>query len=73
VRRGDGWMDSITVDPKDVGNSEEVPEYDPTKLPKEVVAELRVLKVRKKTTICLVVRSDIDLAMGDRAEMRVGF
>jgi hypothetical protein len=73
VRRGDGWLESITVDPKDVGNSQEVPEYDPTKLPKEVVAELRVLKVRKKTTICLVVRSDIDLAMGDRAEMRVGF
>ena len=73
VRRGDLWMESITVNPTEVGNSAEVPEYDPARLPKEVVAELRVLKVRKKTTICLVVRSDIDLAMGDRAEMRVGF
>ena len=31
------------------------------------------LKVRKKTTIALVVRSDTDLAIGDRVEMRTGF
>jgi hypothetical protein len=73
VRRGDLWMESISVNPTEVGNSAEVPQYDPKELPKEVVAELRVLKVRKHTTICLVVRSDIDLATGDRAEMRVGF
>jgi hypothetical protein len=73
VRRGDGWMESIDVEPTEVGNVTEVPEYDQAVLPKEVVAELRVLKVRKKTTVALVVRSDTDLAIGERAEMRVGF
>jgi hypothetical protein len=73
VRRGDDWQETITADPVELGNIVEVPEYDPSVLPKEVVAELRVLKVRKKTTIALVTRSDTDLALGDQAEMRVGF
>jgi len=73
VRRGDSWLSSIDVDPVEVGNVTEVPEYDEATLPKEVFAELRVLKVRKNTTIALVVRSDTDLKIGDRAEMRVGF
>ena len=73
VRRGDTWMQSIDVDPTEIGNVTEVPEYDQAALPKEVVAELRVLKVRKKTTVALVVRSDTDLAIGERAEMRAGF
>jgi len=73
VRRGDGWMESIDVEPTEVGNATVVPEYDQAVLPKEVVAELRVLKVRKKTTVALVVRSDTDLAIGERAEMRSGF
>ena len=73
VRRGDAWLSSIDVDPVEVGNASEVPEYDEASLPKEVFAELRVLKVRKNTTIALVVRSDTDLKIGDRAEMRIGF
>ena len=73
VRRGDTFMQGLDVDPMEVGNVTEVPEYDQTVLPKEVVAELRVLKVRKKTTVAVVVRSDTDLAIGERAEMRAGF
>jgi hypothetical protein len=73
VRRGDGWMESIDVNPTEVGNVTEVPEYDQAVLPKEVVAELRVLKVRKNTTVAVIVRADTDLALGDRAEMRAGF
>jgi len=73
VRRGDNWMESIEVDPTEVGNVTEVPPYSPEDLPKEVVAELRVLKVRKNTTVALITRADTDLAIGDSAEMRTGF
>jgi hypothetical protein len=73
VRRGDDWMSSIRAEPTHLGNIAEVPPYDPASLPKEVVAELRVIKVRKTTTVALVTRSDTDLAIGDLAEMRAGF
>jgi hypothetical protein len=73
VRRGDDWLESIGAEPTELGNITEVPEYDPKSLPKEVVAELRVIKVRKNTTVALVTRSDTDIASGDVAEMRVGF
>ena len=73
TRRGDEWMESIWDDPQRMGNIVEVPEYEKEPLPKEVVAELRVLKVRKYTTIALVTRSDVDLRLGDVAEMRPGF
>lgn len=73
VRRGDSWLSGIRAKPTDLGNIAEVPEYDPDSLPKEVIAELRVIKVRKKTTIALITRSDLDLAIGDTAEMRSGF
>jgi hypothetical protein len=42
-------------------------------LPKEVVAEMRVIKVRKNTTVALITRSDVDIAIGDTVEMRTGF
>ncbi|MFI5305856.1 MAG: LysM peptidoglycan-binding domain-containing protein [Polyangiales bacterium] len=73
VRRGDDWLQTLTGTPVGMGNVVEVPKYDPSALPKEVIAELRVLKVRKNTTVALVTRSDLDLAMGDTAEMRTGF
>jgi len=73
VRRGDAWLASIDTDPRNLGNIAEVPDYDPKLLPKEVIAELRVLKVRKDTTIALVTRSDYDIALGESAEMRAGF
>jgi hypothetical protein len=73
VRRGDEWLAGIMAKPTDMGNIADVPEYDPSVLPKEVVGELRVIKVRKTTTIAMVIRSDVDLKEGDAAEMRVGF
>jgi hypothetical protein len=73
VRRGDVWLEGLRTKATDVGNIAEVPPYDPDLLPKEVVAELRVVKVRKNTTIAIITRSDIDLAIGDTAEMRSGF
>jgi hypothetical protein len=73
VRRGDDWMRNISSDPQDLGNLTPIPEYDETSLPKEVIAELRVIKVRKNTTIALVTRSDTDIFLGDTAELRPGF
>lgn len=73
VRRGDDWLDTIDAEPTEIGNVTEVPPYDKQELPKEVVAELRVLKVRKKTTIAIITRSDTDLSLGDAVEMRAGF
>ena len=40
-------VERIDAKPEDLGNVTEVPRYDPSILPKEVVAELRVIKVRK--------------------------
>jgi hypothetical protein len=73
VRRGDSWLSSLKTSPTAVGNIAEVPAYDPSLLPKEVIAELRVIKVRKATTVAIITRSDVDVAIGDTAEMRTGF
>lgn len=73
VRRGDDWMRTLEMDPEELGNIGPVPDYDEDSLPKEVIAELRVIKVRKKTTIALVIRSDTDIVLGDTAELRPGF
>lgn len=73
VRKGDDWMESLDRDPEQMGNIVEVPPYRREELPKEVVAELRVVKVRKNTTIALVTRSDYDILQGETAEMRAGF
>jgi len=73
VRRGDDWMRNLEADPEELGNLTSVPEYDESALPKEVIAELRVIKVRKNTTIALVTRSDTDIFLGDTAELRPGF
>jgi hypothetical protein len=73
VRRGDDWMRNLETDPEELGNLTPVPEYDEEALPKEVIAELRVIKVRKNTTIALVIRSDTDIFLGDVAELRPGF
>lgn len=73
VRRGDAWLDVRKRPAKEMGNIVEVPEYKKEEFPKEVVAELRVVKVRKKVTVALVTRSDTDLVQGETVEMRQGF
>lgn len=73
VRRGDDWRATLKAEPLKQGNIVDVPPYDEESLPKEVIAELRVLKVRKNTTIALITRSDLDVHIGDQCEMRVGF
>jgi len=73
VRRGDNWQDVLSRPADQMGNIVPIPKYKKEDLPVEVVAELRVVKVRKKVTIALITRSDTDVFQGDRVEMRVGF
>jgi hypothetical protein len=73
LRRGDDWRESVLASTVDVGNVVSPPPYDIDDYPDEAVAELRVIKVRDKTTIALVTRSDTNIALGDRVEMLKGF
>jgi hypothetical protein len=73
VRRGDNWLDVLSRPAEQMGNIVPIPKYNKADLPVEVVAELRVVKVRKKVTIALITRSDTDIFQGDTVEMRVGF
>jgi LysM domain len=73
VRQGDNWLDVLDRPAKEMGNIVEVPGYKKEKLPIEVVAELRVVKVRKNVTIALITRSDTDVFQGEKVEMRVGY
>lgn len=73
VRRGDNWQDVLTRDAEQMGNIVPIPKYNKEDLPKEVVAELRVVKVRKKVTVAIITRSTTDVFQGDKVEMRVGY
>jgi hypothetical protein len=73
VRRGDAWLDALQRPAREYGNIADVPATKKEDLPKEVVAELRVIKVRRKTTVALVTRSDTDIFQGEMVEMRQGF
>lgn len=74
VRKGDNWLRTLErKNPEQMGNVVHVPAYDEEQFPEEVVAELRVVKVRKKTTVAVIVRSDLDVTVGERVQMRKGF
>ncbi len=73
VRRGDNWQDVLKRPARMMGNIADIPTYNKEELPKEVVAELRVIKVRKNVTVALISSSNTDLADGELVEMRQGF
>lgn len=74
VRQGDEWQEAMHgTDAVQMGNIVPVPKYNPAELPKEVVAEMRVVNVRKKVTIAVITRSTTDVFQGDKVEMRVGY
>lgn len=73
VRRGDNWQDVLTRPSDQMGNLMTIPKYSKEELPKEVVAEMRVIKVRKNVVIAVITRSDTDVFQGDTVEMRVGY
>jgi hypothetical protein len=73
IRQGDNWLDVLDRPAQEMGNIVAIPKYAKGELPKEVVAELRVVKVRKKVTVALITRSDTDVFQGDLVEMRAGY
>ena len=73
VRRRDEYLEAIRGHESESGSLIPPPEYHPEDFPREVIAELRVVKVRKKSTIALVTRSDTDFTYGDAVEMRKGY
>jgi hypothetical protein len=56
-----------------MGNIVPIPKYNRQNLPKEVIAEMRVINVRKKVTIAVITRTTTDIFQGEKAEMRVGY
>jgi hypothetical protein len=73
MRQGDNWLEVLDRPAQEMGNIVAIPKYAKGELPKEVVAELRVVKVRKKVTVALITRSDTDVFQGDLVEMRAGY
>jgi hypothetical protein len=73
IRRGDDWFDVLTRPADQMGNIVPIPRYRREDLPKEVVAELRVIKVRKKVVIAVITQTKTDVFQGDTVEMRVGY
>jgi hypothetical protein len=73
VRQGDEWQEVMSGDAEQMGNIVPVPKYDKCELPKEVIAEMRVVKVRKKVTIAVITRTTTDVFQGEKVEMRVGY
>ena len=83
IRKGDAWHASqttnssakrIALEDDSPAATEEVPKpRDPARLPEEVLAELRVVNVRKQTAMCIVTVSKHEIEAGDKAFARKGF
>jgi hypothetical protein len=83
IRKGDAWHGTqttsssakrIALEDESPAATETVPKpRDPSTLPEEVQAELRVINVRKKTAMCIVSASRHEIEAGDRAFARKGY
>jgi hypothetical protein len=73
IRQGDEWQESMSGDAKWMGSIVPLTSYDRSELPKEVIAELRVLNVRKKVTTAVITRTKVDVFQNEKVEMRVGY
>jgi hypothetical protein len=73
VRQADEWQESMSGDAKAMGSIVPLVKYDPKELPKEVMAEMRVIGVRKNVTIAVITRSNVDVFQNEKVEMRVGY
>ncbi len=85
IRRGDTWRNSMKltrrigrhrmrVEDPDWVRSEPIPIVgEDSDFPDEVVAELRVIRTQKQTSVALVMESKLELELGDRALARVGY
>ena len=83
IRKGDGWHQSQTTNSSSMRIAleedspaaiEEIPKpRDPSRLPEEIFAEIRIINVRKHTSMALVTASKKELEAGDKAFARKGF
>jgi len=83
IRKGDAWHRTqttgssakrIALEDESPAATETVPKpRDSSTLPEEVLAELRVINVRKNTAMCIVTASQHEIEAGDRAFARKGF
>lgn len=83
IRKGDAWHATqttgssakrIALEDESAAATETVPKPRNTAaLPEEVQAELRVINVRKQTSMCLVTTSRHEIEAGDRAVARKGY
>jgi hypothetical protein len=73
VRKGDEWQKTRFTSVENMGGVYELPEYQEQDYPKEEIAVLRVIRVRKKTSVALVTDANTDIKIGDKVEMKKGF
>lgn len=83
IRKGDGWHQTQTTETSSMRIAleddspaaiETIPKpRDPSRLPEEVYAEIRIINVRKHTSMALVTQSRQELEAGDKAFARKGF
>ncbi len=85
VKKGDTWRRSLKTstvvartrlrmdDPDEVPHEVTPLRGDERAFPQEVVGELRVIRTRKKSSLTVVTRSDIEILPGDRAVSRKGY
>jgi hypothetical protein len=83
IRKGDAWHQTqttgspplrIALEEDSPAATESVPKpRDASRLPEEVLAELRVVNVRKKTAMCIVTSSRHEIEAGDQAFSRKGY
>ncbi len=73
IRKGDEWQKTRFTSVENMGGVYELPEYREENYPREEVAVLRVVRVRKKTSVALVTDANTDIKIGDKVEMKKGF
>ena len=83
IRKGDAWHATqttnssakrIALEDDSPAATETVPKpRDASRLPEEVLAELRVINVRKQSAMCIVTNSKHEIEAGDKAFARKGF
>ncbi|HEY5148067.1 MAG TPA: LysM peptidoglycan-binding domain-containing protein, partial [Polyangiaceae bacterium] len=85
VRRGDAWRRSLVTpgagyrvsadDERPMPPMENTPgaRREEEKYPDEVVAELRVLAVKKESAVCLVTQARLEIELNDLAVARKGY
>lgn len=72
VRRSDPWRQDLMSDPQEY---DAIPETPPAlqEYPTDIVAEVRVLRVQKRTSTLLVTQTRADIKVGDELEMHRGY